>query len=253
VTVALAAVAVFLGAGLQSSTGFGFALVSAPILFALLGPQEAVSAGALLGIELSLLTLATERRMPRVLHRDAFALVAWSLPGLALGVLALRALPDRVLSAIVAVTVLAALALRLRGRTAARAAAPPHERAAGLIAARRWSTAAAGVSSGALSTATSLSGPPLVLHLLARGVSPRQMRDTLAAVCVALAVLSVAALLIAGTFVVASGLLILLGACLAGQVLGRRGFAWLGDGHHENAVLAVLALAATVALVSSVL
>jgi hypothetical protein len=43
------------------------------------------------------------------------------------------------------------------------------------------------------------------------------------------------------------------GAGLAGQVLGRRGFAWLGDGHHENAVLAVLALAATVALVSSVL
>jgi len=246
VTIAAAALAVLLGAGLQSATGFGFALVSAPILFALLGPQEAVSAGALLGIELSALTLATERRVPSVLRGDALALVAWSLPGLALGALALRELPDRVLSVLVAAGVLVALGLRLRGRGRARAGEP-------LGPSRPWMTAAAGVSSGALSTATSLSGPPLVLHLLARGVSPQQMRDTLAAVFVALAALTVVALLIAGAFVVPRGLVVLLAAALAGQVLGRRGFALLRGERHEDAVLAVLALTAIVALVSSVL
>jgi uncharacterized membrane protein YfcA len=258
VAAAAAAAAVFLGAGLQSATGFGFALVSAPILFALLGPRQAVTAGALLGIELSLLTLATERRVPRVLHGEALALVLWSLPGLALGAVALRELPDRVLSVLVAVAVLAGLVLRLRGRDRALRAPAPDEPAAGaagepIVRARPWSTAAAGVSSGALSTATSLSGPPLVLHLLARGLSPQQMRDTLAAVFVALAVLSAAALLIAGTFVTPSGLGVLLAAGLAGQVIGRRGFALLRGGRHEDAMLAVLAVTAVVALVSSVL
>jgi uncharacterized protein len=256
VTVAVAAGAVFLGAGLQSATGFGFALVSAPILFAVLGPQQAVTGGALLGIELSLLTLAAERRVPRVLHGEALALVLWSLPGLALGAVALRELPDRVLSVLVAVAVIGGLVLRLRGRASREGEAdePALAEPLGAITpAPRWRAAAAGISSGALSTATSLSGPPLVLHLLARGLSSQQMRDTLAAVFVALAALSAAALLVAGTFVTPPGLGILLGAGLVGQVLGRRGFALLRGGHHEDAMLAVLAVTAVVALVSSVL
>jgi uncharacterized membrane protein YfcA len=244
-TVLAAAAAVFLGAGLQSATGFGFALVSAPILFALLGPQEAVSAGALLGIELSALTLATERRIPNVLRGEALALVAWSLPGLALGALALRELSDDVLSALVAAGVIAALVLRLRVRT--------RRRGRGVAPFRPWRTAAAGVSSGALSTSTSLSGPPLVLLLLARGVSPSQLRDTLAAVFVTLSALSVAALAIAATFTVPAGVGALLAAGIAGQILGRRGFALLGGDRHENAVLGVLAVTAVVALASSVL
>lgn len=61
-TLAAAALALFLGAALQSATGFGFALVSAPILFALLGPQEAVTAGILVALVLNGLTLLAGRR-----------------------------------------------------------------------------------------------------------------------------------------------------------------------------------------------
>ncbi|MEA2190857.1 MAG: Sulfite exporter TauE/SafE, partial [Solirubrobacteraceae bacterium] len=114
-TVVAAAVALFLGAALQSATGFGFALVSAPILFALLGPREAVTAGIIVAILLNTLTLASERRRPQVLVRDAAALVAWSLPGIVLGVLALRHVPEQPLSVLVAAAVLAGLALRVRG------------------------------------------------------------------------------------------------------------------------------------------
>ena len=113
-TVAAAALALFVGAALQSATGFGFALVSAPILFALLGPREAVTAGVVVGVLLNGLTLATERRRPQVLVREAVALVAWSLPGIGLGVLALREVPERPLSVLVALAVLAGLALRIR-------------------------------------------------------------------------------------------------------------------------------------------
>ncbi|MGH2919849.1 MAG: sulfite exporter TauE/SafE family protein [Solirubrobacteraceae bacterium] len=239
----LAAVAVFLGASLQSATGFGFALVAAPIMFAAFGPQAAVTAGVLLGVEIGLLTLATEGRVPRVLRGDALALVAWSLPGIALGAIALRELPERLLSLLVAAGVLGGLALRLRARGAGPVRGRPR--------ARRWSAPLAGVSSGALSTSTSLSGPPVVLHLLARGASPEQMRDTLAAVFVVLALLSVPALLIAGAFDVPEAVGALCAAGLAGQLLGRRLFARLAGERYEDVVLVVLAAAALVALATS--
>ncbi|MDX6690751.1 MAG: uncharacterized protein QOG15_2208 [Solirubrobacteraceae bacterium] len=240
-TVALAAAAVFLGASLQSATGFGFALIAAPVLFAAFGPREAVTASVLVGIEVSALTLVTERRMPRVLTGEALALVAWSLPGLALGALALRELPDRLLSVLVAVGVLGGLVLRVRARRARRTSRL-----------RWWSRPAAGIGSGALSTSTSLSGPPLILYLLARGVTAGQMRDTLAAVFVALSVLSVPALLATGTFDVPPAPAALFAAGAAGQLLGRRIFAHLAGERYENVVLAVLAVAALVALATSV-
>jgi hypothetical protein len=236
---ALAAGAVFLGAGLQSATGFGFALVAAPLLFAVLGPEAAVSAAILLGLEVNLLTLAGERRAPAVLRGEAARLVAWSLPGVAAGTVVLVALPDDVLAGLVGVAVLVALAVRLRG-----APAP-----AGPAA---WRTAAAGSAAGALSTATALSGPPLVLHLLARGTGPAQLRDTLAAVFLALGVLSAAALAAAGAFDLPAALGLLAAAALAGHLLGRRVFARLDGGHHERVVLAVLGLSAVAALASSV-
>ncbi len=177
-TVAAAALALFVGAALQSATGFGFALVSAPILFALLGPSEAVTAGFVVAIMLNSLTLATERRRPQVLVRDAVAFVAWSLPGIALGVLALREVPEQPLSVVVALAVLAGLALRIRSRRADAISAP-----------RRWHVPAAGATAGALGTSTSLNGPPLIFCLLARRAEPAQMRDTLAAIFLAEAVL----------------------------------------------------------------
>lgn len=245
-SVALAALAVFAGAVLQSATGFGFALVAAPILFALLGPQQAVTAGVLLGLLLNVLTLATERRRPAVRTREAGLLLAWSLPGLGLGAVALRELSEELLSGLVAVAVLAALALRVRSRSRATGAgAAPVRRSA-------WQPPVAGVTSGALSTSTSLSGPPLVFYLLARGATPAAMRDTLAAIFVVQALLGIPALLMTGTFELPASLWALIGAGLAGQLLGRRAFAWLQGERYEVAVLALLTLTALIALVAGV-
>ncbi|HEV2775637.1 MAG TPA: TSUP family transporter [Solirubrobacteraceae bacterium] len=239
-SVAVAALAVLVGAALQSATGFGFSLVAAPLLFAVLGPQEAVSAGVLLGLLLNGLTLATERRRPVVLTRDARLLVGWSVPGLLLGALALRELPERPLSALVGVAVLAGLAVRLRGGAAA-------------LRPRAWHAPAAGAASGALATANSVSGPPLAFYLLGRGATPAAMRDTLAAVFIAQSLLALPVLLLSGTFTLPSGVWVLLAAALVGQVAGRRVFAWLQGERHERAVLAVLVLSALGALAASVL
>ena len=240
-TVAAAALALFLGAALQSATGFGFALVSAPILFALLGPSEAVTAGFVVAILLNSLTLATERRRPQVLVRDAVALVAWSLPGMAVGLVALREVPAEPLSVLVALAVVAGLALRVRSRRADAIGGP-----------RPWHIPVTGVTAGALGTSTSLNGPPLVFCILARGAAPAQMRDTLAAIFLAEALIGLPALLLSGTFTAprAAGVLLLAG--LAGQVAGRRAFGWLRGDRYENVVLAVLALTAVVAVATSI-
>jgi uncharacterized protein len=53
----LAAVAALVGAAVQSATGFGFALVLSPALFAVMEPTEAVTALLLLGAVLNMLVL----------------------------------------------------------------------------------------------------------------------------------------------------------------------------------------------------
>jgi uncharacterized membrane protein YfcA len=157
-----------------------------------------------------------------------------------IGALALRELSERVLSGLVAVAVLGGLALRVVGRRAAATARP-----------RAWQLPATGVISGALSTSTSLNGPPLVFCLLARGASPAQTRDTLAVIFIVHAVLGLPALLLTGTFALPGALWLLLLAGVTGQLLGRRAFGRLHGEHYERAVVVVLAVTAVTALAAS--
>jgi hypothetical protein len=169
----LAAVAAFAGAAVQSATGFGFALVLSPALFAVMDPVEAVTALLVLGLALNLLVLFEGGRPEHVdWHALAPMLVA-AVPGLALGALALTELSKEVLQVAVGVAVIAAAGWQLRRRTSR-----PHLRPAAA-----WG---AGFVSGALTTSISVSGPPLVLWLEARGVRPEEFRASLAASFLAL-------------------------------------------------------------------
>ena len=112
----VAAVAVAAGAVLQSATGFGFALVAAPLLFPALGPQEAIGTLLVLACVGSLLILAAERRRPRPLGRDATAIIAASLPGAIAGIVVLRSLSPATLQYAVTVSVDGGAARPLEGR-----------------------------------------------------------------------------------------------------------------------------------------
>src|ERR687890_381432 len=108
--VAAACLGVVAGAMLQAATGFGFSLVAAPLAFAAIGPEPAVVLLLVLGLEVNLLTLGTERRRPRPLRDSTIALLAWSLPGALAGVAVLRSLPGGALQIAVTLGVLATLA-----------------------------------------------------------------------------------------------------------------------------------------------
>ena len=172
----IAAAAALVGAAVQSASGFGFALVLSPALFAVLEPEEAVGALLLLGLVLNLLVLF-ERGRPR--HVDWPATRADARGGSAGAGGGRRA---------------AGAALeggapgggrRRRDRGSGLAAAPARGEsgrprlppAAGL---------AVGFASGVLTTSISVSGPPMVLWLEAHGVRPEEFRATLAASFLAL-------------------------------------------------------------------
>jgi uncharacterized protein len=232
VLLAAACVGVVAGAMLQAATGFGFSLAAAPLLFAAIDPEPAV-----LGLEVNVLTLATERRRPRPLRHSTVALLAWSLPGALAGVAVLRALPSEALQ--VAVT------LGVAGTLAARQVRSAHVPA--------W---AAGIAAGALTTSTSTSGPPLLLHLLGRGATPAQVRDTLTTCFVGLAAIGALALFGTGDPELPEAALVvgLLPAVLAGHLVGRRLFARLADGgRYELVLTVVLVVAVVVGLIGALL
>ena len=161
---------------LQAATGFGFSLVAAPLLFAAIEPEPAVVLLLVLGLEVNLLTLGTERRRPRPLQRSTVVDARVRAAGRA----------GRRGGAALA-------AARRRCRSRSRSASPA------TLAARRVREAhvpawAAGLAAGALTTSTSTNGPPMLLHLLGRGATPAQVRDTLTTCFVGLAAIGALAL-----------------------------------------------------------
>jgi uncharacterized membrane protein YfcA len=227
-----AAAGIVAGAALQAATGFGFSLLGAPLLFAAIPPAEAVGLLILLGTEVNLLTLATERRRPQPLIRNAAVLCAWAVPGSLAGVIVLRALPPVALQ--VAVTLGVAGTLAARRLAGHRAHVPA------------W---AAGLTSGALTTSTSISGPPLLLHLMGRDLPPARVRDTLTTCFLALGAIAAVALWASGTHAVPDATLAaaLIPAVAVAHLIGRRGFAHLQAADRYEPILTGLLLVAVLA------
>lgn len=238
----MAVVAVLLGAGLQAATGFGFALVAAPLLVATLGAEEAVSTAVLLSVGVNALTLLRGRGESAVLRAEARRLLAWAAPGLVAGAVVLATLSDGAITVIVAAGVIGGLAVRLHTRRGPVAA--PRERLPA-------TAAAAGLSAGVLTTATSLNGPPLVLHLAGTRATAAEVRDTLALVLGALGLAGLGVLAVAGTFALPEELPLLAVAAAVGHVAGRPLLGVLAGERYERAVTAVLAATAVTAAISA--
>jgi uncharacterized membrane protein YfcA len=228
---ALAAAAALVGAAVQSATGFGFALILSPALLAALDPYEAVTALLALGFVLNLLVLFDGGRAGPVRWRELLPVFAAAVPGLALGALALALFDKPLLQVLVGLVVLAASALQLRARVTGRQAP-------------RRSATVAGLASGALTTSISVSGPPLVLWLESRGVSPAELRATLAACFLALNLAGCILLVpLAGADRLApAGVLVpLVGLVVAGHLVGARAFRRLDPGRFSLVVLGLVA------------
>jgi uncharacterized membrane protein YfcA len=214
---ALAAVAALAGASIQAATGFGFALVLSPALFAVLDPTEAVATLLALGLVLNVFVLIEDGGHANW-RRIAPMLLA-ALPGLVAGLLLLQALSKEALQIGVGLAVIGAAALQLSARRAAEVRPQRTELpgAAGL---------GVGFLSGALTTSISVSGPPIVLWLEAHGIGPSEFRASLAASFLALNLIGWALLIASeGSPSVDAGVVLpLLGVVLVGYTLGTLAF-----------------------------
>ena len=241
---AATAVAVFAGAAIQAATGFGFALLAAPLAFAALDSHEAIGLLLLLGSEIGVLTLATEGRRPVPMVRRCAIVLAWAVPAAVAGVALLRALDAVALQIAVSVGVAATLIVRRRA-PAERTGPEP-----------RWAAPATGLSAGALVTSTNTSGPPLLLYVLGRGDEPARVRDTLTVCQLGLSLIGVAALVATGTsdaiprgWLVALFVPLVLLAHLAGRPLFAR---LASSGRYEPVLNATLVIAVVAGLATAI-
>jgi uncharacterized protein len=239
---ALAAAAAFVGAFVQSTTGFGFALLLSPAAFAVLDPVEAVMTLLVLGLALNLLVLFERGRPEHVDWRGLAPVLLWALPGLAIGAVALTRLSKDALQVAVGLAVMAAAAWQLRRR---RRGADPHPVPA----------AVAGFTSGALTTSISVSGPPIVLWLEARRARPEEFRASLAASFMALN-LAGGAVLVAGEgggSLEAATVAPLLALVVAGYALGALAFRRLDRERFYAVALTLVAVTGAASVVAGLL
>jgi uncharacterized protein len=176
----------FVAALLQAASGFGFAVIATPLFLLFVPPDRAVQLVIILTAVLSAVVLPGLGRA--VARGLLLRLLLGSLAGLPLGLAAFRLADPLLVRRVIGAIVLAFavfLWLTQRGvRAEPRFAATP----AGDVG--------AGAVSGVLTAMIGMSGPPVLLYLLAAGTAPRTVRATLLAffaVCYTVALASHAA------------------------------------------------------------
>ena len=188
-------------------TGFGLALISAPILLFVYEPSTVIVLTTIFSIVINAAVVWDSRHEAR--RRLAMALLIPAIFGVVLGTEVLKVTdPDYVRLGVGVIVVFSALLLvrdiKLPG------------------AGTRWGTLVAGSASGTLSTSTGLAGPPIVLLLASRGLPKHEFRGTSALYFLPMSVVGLIDLTLRG-LVDASEVplgLLLIPAAIAGKVTG---------------------------------
>jgi uncharacterized membrane protein YfcA len=152
----------------QGLSGFGFSLISIPLLALVVPVKAAIVGGAFLGLVQSGLVVARDHR--HIDRRSASVLVLAAIAGMPIGLFVITRVREEPLQVVIALTVLVFTGLLWR-----RVRLPTDSLPAEV---------GIGFTSGMLSTSTGMSGPPLVIALQARGLPPSAFRATLATVFV---------------------------------------------------------------------
>ncbi|MEE8353292.1 MAG: sulfite exporter TauE/SafE family protein [Dehalococcoidales bacterium] len=179
----LALGAVFFAAVVRGTTGFGFALVLAPVLLLLLEPKPVVVIALLLGLLSNIVIVATS--LPNIRWRWIAPMLAGVVLGIPFGVLTISVISPSALRVMIGAVVLAfAIPLALGFTRVFRREKP----VAGL----------AGFAGGFLASSTSLGGPPVVLFMHNQDWRKEAIHPSLAACFLLTTSGSLVGLLIAG-------------------------------------------------------
>lgn len=207
--------AVGIAATLVGYTGFGFNLVSVPLLALIMGPKEAVVVGLVVGaiVNTAIAIVSRKDQLAAILGR----LVLGAVPGLLVGVMVFAAVNDSLLKVLIgALTIGFAVFLYRRPEPM-------------VIRFARKQVMGIGVASGVLTATTGMGGPPIIALLTHSTPIAKQIRSTAAAFT---AVMSLAALLALGASgVLTRDLVSVESTLLLGLKLGPVGLVgmWIGS------------------------
>jgi uncharacterized membrane protein YfcA len=224
-----------IGCALQGSVGFGFALVSAPILV-LIDPSLVPGPLLFCGLVLTVLMSYRERQA-----MDVSGLkwgILGRLPGTFVALVVLTNVPEKKMMLILGALVLFAVALSVSGLH---------------ISPTTWTLLSAGVLSGFMGTTASIGGPPIAL--LYQNAPGARLRSTLSGYFALGTTLSLLALAAVGRFGRDEfwSALALLPGVLIGFILSARTRQLLDRGYTRAAVLMVSAASGAIVILRALL
>ncbi len=220
----------------QNVTGFGFALVLAPLLVLILDAGDTV---VIVNVLAALVAASIAWRLrAAIAWRTAGVLFAASLAGMPLGLAVLLVVDAKVLQALIAIAVLSGTLALARGLT---------------LSAGTGLAAVVGAAGGFLRTSTSAAGPPIIIYLQGRRLPADAFRATGAFYFMATGAVATALFAATGRIDVGVGLAVL--AALPGVAIGTVAGAALA-GHvserwFRRAVTILLLASAATALASA--
>ncbi|MCB0953918.1 MAG: sulfite exporter TauE/SafE family protein [Microthrixaceae bacterium] len=230
----LVGVAVFVGALLNSLSGFGFALITVPLMTIAVGPKEAVVLSALVGLVSN--SAVALRNHSEIVRPVAARVLAGSLLGMPIGVLVLSRVADRALEVMIAVAVLVAAALLASGVK--------------LSNPRPATDVGSGLLSGMFNTSIGISGPPVVMLLAGRGMPKAAFRATSVAVFCSAGVVAVTLFGLAGRYdrSVLEAAAVALPALPLGFLIGDRVHRRVPEDRFRSLVLTLMVFTAVVTI-----
>jgi uncharacterized membrane protein YfcA len=209
---------VFLAGVLTGVTGFGFSVLSVPLLLLTFRPHEVVVIALCLVPLTSAVLLLTPGLRGRIRLRTAGALTAFSVLGLPVGILLFERFDPLWVTTLTGVVLVVYAVYGLVG-TRSRAL-------------RRHWVAPSGILGGILATSTGLSGPAVAMYVHGRRASAREQTATMSAYVGAISLLGLGLLAARGAVSAddLQNVVKLATGAVAGTLLGR----WWAARRHET-------------------
>lgn len=164
---------------LRTTIGFGDALLAMPLLTLLIGVRAAAPLLTAVSLTVAAMVLLYTRRA--VVLRDARGLLLGALPGVPVGVVALRSVPEPLLAGLLGALVAAFGAWRLIRLRIAPPDDPLSAKGANAAGTDGRLAPLVGFAAGVLGASTGAGGPPVVVYGVVSGWSPQRFRATLQA------------------------------------------------------------------------
>ena len=234
------AVGIVLAAAVISGiTGFGFGLVSVPALLMLYDPAAVLTITKVLTLTTSWIVIAHAWR--QIKPRMIATVLPWAILGTFAGIQLLKLASEHAIKLIASAVVVGFAIILIRG-----------------LPQREWNhplmAPVAGLTSGAMSTSTGLSGPPMVLYFTLRNVEVMPFRVTIATYFVLLDLFGLPAL-IQQDFVTRDDLLVaiaLVPMALLGRIIGIRLAHRFSRQQFYRFTLGILIVTGTIGIISAI-